>query len=400
MKKILIVANTRLFPATTGGQLHTTFMAKVMGKLGYEVRVFALAGRREDYAQGKKCLDTQPVAGVREYVDLGLTYGLLQTVNRRIGGQRFWQFGLLKQGWVPSLLKEWLQWADVALADMPFIPPIPSAKKIPWYLISHNLEFKLLEQGNRQERLLAPFLEKIEAAAPQRYDDIFPVADEDYRFFQQHDRAGKCRLPMIGSGIDPEVYYPLHAQRAQTRASLGVADDEILFVFSGSQHAPNYLALDALKAFCRANEAALKAKRWRFLWLGSMESSAYQEGVMIATSRVPETPPYFAAADVGLNPVVTGSGANVKLFEYLAARLPVLSTVFGVRGTALQAGVDYTIYDPEQPWTGLEAAAARVGNATEAEAIWQRHRAICDINALVAAALSQLPSFAKAGATT
>ncbi len=42
--------------------------------------------------------------------------------------------------------------------------------------------------------------------------------------------------------------------------------------------------------------------------------------------------PLFAAADVAVNPVAFGSGSNVKLAEYLAAGLPVLTTPFGLRG--------------------------------------------------------------------
>ncbi len=38
------------------------------------------------------------------------------------------------------------------------------------------------------------------------------------------------------------------------------------------------------------------------------------------------------AADVGLNPVTTGGGSNVKLPAYLAAGLPVVTTAFGLRG--------------------------------------------------------------------
>ena len=43
----------------------------------------------------------------------------------------------------------------------------------------------------------------------------------------------------------------------------------------------------------------------------------------------------MSSADVGLNPVTTGSGSNLKVLEYAAAGLPVLTTPFGRRGIAL-----------------------------------------------------------------
>ncbi len=42
--------------------------------------------------------------------------------------------------------------------------------------------------------------------------------------------------------------------------------------------------------------------------------------------------PVLAAADVGVNPVAYGSGSNLKMLEYLAVGLPVVTTPFGLRG--------------------------------------------------------------------
>jgi glycosyltransferase involved in cell wall biosynthesis len=41
---------------------------------------------------------------------------------------------------------------------------------------------------------------------------------------------------------------------------------------------------------------------------------------------------YAGPETVGLNPVVQGSGTNLKLLDYLAHGMPVLSTPFGLRG--------------------------------------------------------------------
>ena len=46
-------------------------------------------------------------------------------------------------------------------------------------------------------------------------------------------------------------------------------------------------------------------------------------------------------ADLALNPMAAGSGSNVKVLEYFAHGLPVLSTSFGMRGIQAEAGRDY-----------------------------------------------------------
>jgi len=111
---------------------------------------------------------------------------------------------------------------------------------------------------------------------------------------------------------------------------------------------------------------------------------------------VPEVPPYLAAADAGLNPITRGSGANVKLFEYLAARLPVISTSFGVRGTGLQPDRDFLMYEPSSLEATLRRFAQRPMREWRelAQQVWIRHRSDCDIQELVRSALAQLPEFA------
>ena len=60
---------------------------------------------------------------------------------------------------------------------------------------------------------------------------------------------------------------------------------------------------------------------------------------MVALGYVPDLRPVLAAADVAVNPVATGSGSNVKLSEYLAAGLPVVTTPLGLRGYEDVAGL-------------------------------------------------------------
>jgi hypothetical protein len=118
---------------------------------------------------------------------------------------------------------------------------------------------------------------------------------------------------------------------------------------------------------------------------------------LIVTGRVPEVLPYFAAGDAGINLVTRGSGSNVKLFEYLAARLPVISTVFGARGTELTVGADYLpctrndLKEVIRQFIGTDRILWR----TRAEEVWNRHKHSCDIQELVNGAISVLPQFAS-----
>ena len=51
------------------------------------------------------------------------------------------------------------------------------------------------------------------------------------------------------------------------------------------------------------------------------------------------------AADVALNPITGGSGLNIKMLEYFAYGVPVISTTFGARGISVENGVNCIISD-------------------------------------------------------
>ena len=334
--------------------------------------------------------------GLGESTHLGLTFGVLQALSRRLDYPRVWQHHMLARGFVPKRLKQALHEADIVMSDLPYCPPIPGPwREKPWYLISHNLEHKLLEQGSVRQRRFANWMRAVEGAAPQTYTDILACAEEDRAFFQAHDSQSRLMLPIVRCGVDPRLYSFSPPTRHQWRAKLGLRDEDWLLVFSGSGFAPNVEAFGDIKEFCRVEAEFLARNHVYILVVGSVSSEAYRDGPLIVTGPVPEVLPYFAASDAGLNMVTRGSGANVKLFEYLAARLPVISTPFGVRGTELACFEDYL---PCSRSDLREVILSFIGHSREfwrakAEGVWNRHRRSCDIQDLVNDAISVLPAF-------
>jgi glycosyltransferase involved in cell wall biosynthesis len=398
---IALLSGFRIFPTSTGGHIRTASIARALARMGYRVLIYSLAGRQNDYSIGSVFGRNFRIDAIEtnlsEETNLGLGYGLPQVCARKLDFPRVWQHALMRRGMVPRRLKAALTAADIVLADMPWCPPVPGpwAGK-PWFMISHNLEFRLLEQGTPRHRRFAPWMRAVETAAPQRYRDIFACAEEDRDFFLAHRAAGSAKVPLLRGGVDPQAYEVPPGTRERTREALGMRDSDTLLVFAGSGFGPNLEALETLRAFSREHAEFLAREHVYFLLLGSMTPAASREGALIATGRVPEVASYFAAADAGLNPVMRGSGANVKLFEYLAARLPVISTAFGVRGTALQPDADFLSYSPETLLNAIERFLrdrTREQWRRNAEEVWQRHKGTCDIQALVRDAIAQLPEF-------
>jgi len=400
MKKIVLVSGNRIAPAATGGQVRTISIARALARIGHSVHIFSTAGRREDYRSAQlragMTLEISIEPRLNESTHLGLTFGALQTLARRLDYPRFWQHRMFANGWVPARLKHALREADIVLSDLPYCPPIPGPwRHKPWYLISHNLEHKLLEQGSVRQQRFASWMRGVEGAAPQTYTDVLSCAEEDRTFFQAHDSGSRLRVPLVRCGVDPRLYHFSPEMRPQIRAQLGLGDEDRVLVFSGSGFAPNVEALQDIKAFCRAEAGFLARSRVCFLVVGSVSPEPCRDGALIVTGPVPEVLPYFAAADAGINLVTRGSGSNVKLFEYLAARLPVISTVFGVRGTELKAFEDYLPCSRDDLKETIQrfTAGDRVFWRARAEEVWQRHKHSCDIQDLVNDAISVLPPF-------
>jgi hypothetical protein len=399
---ILLLTGFRIFPTNTGGHLRTGSIARALARQGYGVRIYSLAGRQEDYSWSQlgaraPHLIAELEPNLIEETHLGLDFGLMQAASRRLDFPRYWQHQMLRRGIVPARLRSALQQADIILSDTPWCPPVPgpwSGK--PWYLLSHNLEYRLLEQAPPRHRRFARWMRQMEENAPRQFRDIFACAEEDQRFFRQHDPTGRLRLPIVRCGVDPAVYRTPVGTRERVRAELGLSDEDTLLIFSGSRFAPNIEALASLREFCRTEADFLQRERVHLLVLGSILAAPERAGALIGTGRVPAIEPYLAAGDAGLNAVTRGSGANVKLFEYLAARLPIISTPFGVRGTALEPEKDFLAYEPHQLRGIIERfkrSRTREEWSAHANAVWDRHRHSCDIQLLVNDAIAELPEF-------
>ncbi|MBU7024198.1 MAG: glycosyltransferase family 4 protein, partial [Theionarchaea archaeon] len=69
---------------------------------------------------------------------------------------------------------------------------------------------------------------------------------------------------------------------------------------------------------------------------------------VIVTGYVEDITPFFRAADIAINPVMSGGGTNVKMLEYMAAGLPVVSTLTGVRGLQVEPGVHVMVQSLEE----------------------------------------------------
>ncbi len=118
------------------------------------------------------------------------------------------------------------------------------------------------------------------------------------------------------------------------------ASSEWRVVFMGSGHPPNAVAADFIvKTLAPALPGISFDIIGNCLPEGRYPANVKRHGVVDDAMKQQ----ILRRANLALNPMAAGSGSNVKVLEYFAFGLPVLSTDFGMRGIQAKAGQDYLV---------------------------------------------------------
>jgi glycosyltransferase involved in cell wall biosynthesis len=202
---------------------------------------------------------------------------------------------------------------------------------------AHNVErdFLTLE---RERFLLSDWshrrIESLERSAIERSDLVVGCTDADLARLREIYREPR-RAVVVPNGFDSSlVSFDRQNLRTKARAELCLRPADRVALFVGGDAAHNRDAVD----FLRRSVAPRVGADLRILTAGRCaRRSTWRDGRSRSFGFVPDLRPLFAAADVAINPVDSGSGSNIKLAEYLAAGLPVVSTPEGLRGLPLDA---------------------------------------------------------------
>jgi glycosyltransferase involved in cell wall biosynthesis len=143
--------------------------------------------------------------------------------------------------------------------------------------------------------------------------------------------GGEGGFAVIPNGFEDSLLAMDRQQlRPEARASLGISPGEraLLFVGGAAPHnrqAVEFLATEVLPRMSASTRLLVVGRCADGLRLDEADG-------IVRLGHVEDLRPVLAAADVALNPVSYGSGSNLKMAEYLAAGLPVVSTPVGARG--------------------------------------------------------------------
>lgn len=343
--RVLLVSGLQVYPTLSGGQLRTFALANALARRGNDVFVYSFVGRKRDYLARKPSGTQIWPSGVKEHVNRSTLGFLAGYGSYALSLPPLWLSLFLHCACMlrplpllPRLLRDKLAWCDTVIADFPFLYPVFGANKGRnglRVLNLHNVEHRFYGAGGRlRDRLLRAAVRHVEHAAVRSADVVVTCSDGDRQYFESNAEI-RCSL-MVPNGIDPERFRFSPTTRTRVRAELSIPDNVKLFLFTASKWGPNQEAFDFLLGFAKTHERRLLEHGIHLLVVGNVVAAPIRLPALTATGNVDEAEPYFAAADAAINPLVTGGGTNVKMGEFIAARLPILVSAFGARGYRIE----------------------------------------------------------------
>lgn len=153
------------------------------------------------------------------------------------------------------------------------------------------------------------------------------------------------RVIIAKNGVDFEEYqqYSRSVGKAELRKKLGIPEESFVFVFHGSLEFPQNQ--DAVRNIVKIRNSLKEhspSKNYKFLIVGGPTQKLEKwSGIdtrvtkdILFTGYVEDVKPYLFSADCALAPFPdsAASGGRIKIIEFLAAGLPLITTRGGVYG--------------------------------------------------------------------
>lgn len=245
----------------------------------------------------------------------------------------------------------------------------------PLLLNKHNAMFDLLDQqlGLRP----VPGFIRRRAVANLKAFEQRGIDAADAVVFQSEDDREEFRLPddtvvdVIPNGTDFEaIAAGGNPERLRNRLGIPATATVCLFIGSGN-YEPNIIAIEKI-----LEELAPALPDVAFVVVGTNPPETDRENVY-TPGFVEELPDALSLADVAICPLTTGSGTKLKMMDYLAAGLPIVTTSVGAQGIPLEDGHDALIRDSRAGFVEAirtldESASLRASLGAEAETLGEK----------------------------
>ncbi len=253
----------------------------------------------------------------------------------------------------PNWLRQQVKEADIINVEHPWQFPWvyrQNRQRKPILVTAHNVESVLFDADKNPglslvSKQYSKDIERRERFTMQHATRVLTMSYQDAEKLVDRYNISPEKCVTVPNGVDCKLFSPVDSiQRTQRKRELGFTDKTVV-LFAGSTHTPNKEAVEKILQWAEA----WPDDNVHFLVVGSVGRtfSHIKLSNVTFTGLVEHVIPYFEAADIAINPMISGSGTNLKQVEYMAMGLPSLATSIGARGIDLVDGYHGFISDIE-----------------------------------------------------
>jgi glycosyltransferase involved in cell wall biosynthesis len=201
---------------------------------------------------------------------------------------------------------------------------------------AHNVEanyWKPYLSGSVIGRILWKKVKEVERYIVEKSDYVLVASEEEIDIFQKEYSVDRKKLLLAPNGVDTSIIQPLDETQQRVNLEKMGLDSSKCVIFMGSAVKAN---IDA-SMWIITNLAPLLPDM-TFLIVGSVCKYLHKIPANVKCLGVLPTDEknrLLCSVGAAINPVILGAGTNLKMLEYLAAGLPVVTTYVGSRGLRL-----------------------------------------------------------------
>lgn len=232
-------------------------------------------------------------------------------------------------------------------------------------LAEHNVEYdRIREQvpglGERRYALLRYW----ELRLCRACDRVVCVSGRD-RDRLAADGVPPGRITVIPHGVDLAAFRD--AAPADVRGRYGLPPDCRVLVYHGTYRYPPNLEAMRFLAGVVLPRLGRDGQSYRALAVGLHPPSEPLSPELVFTGPVDDLPAVLKAADMAVVPLRQGGGTRMKVLDYFAAGIPVISTAKGVEGLSVTEGREYMAAEEAEDF--VAAIESLSGNPERARAL-------------------------------
>ena len=345
---VVVITRSDLFPADHGAAVKIVETARALSRLGRPVAIVT-ADRDRWWAVSNGTIEARPLPAWLRWTAPPRALSHLLHRARGLPASNAFLYWPLNDPWY-GLRAAWVGrqiGAGVMLAEFPAYAQSARLARVlnggHAVLAEHNVEYeRLAEQLPDLSARQYEKLKELELHLAGCMDGVVCVSDSD-------------RRRLIADGLDPASVslIPHGVDLAGLRAGAGSAKpedfgldpDRPILVFHGTfSYPPNRQALSLLAEELLPRLASL-GQACQLLAIGSQPPAAIDHPDIHLTGSLPSLTGALSVANVAVVPLVSGGGTRMKILDYFAAGVPVVSTTKGCEGLPVQDGEELLIRD-------------------------------------------------------